>query len=293
MIVFLVVIGLLIAAVLYGIFFLLFKLIWVLCKKQRNFWPLILAGAATLLVIVGVVWAAASTVNRYVVPFTPIIQAAQTRTEPVYGAQAYTDPRFGFGLTLYDGTVFSDWINLPDNGPSLLVGVDTNVFVTNSMQEDNTPLAAYLLVRAETKNTTGALELTQQFAQQARDTQFNGEIEVDEVTPAYAGPGGTAAVMSGTLYSDSHPGEKLPFIPIQAKNCPLCCSLPKKAPRFTACSACSATRTRRSRPCAVSVLTRKAGSRRRPRLPCPPSRKERRLSHTRPNPSGAFFNSAA
>ena len=149
MIVFLVVIGLLIAAVLYGIFFLLFKLIWVLCKKQRNFWPLILAGAATLLVIVGVVWAAASTVNRYVVPFTPIIQAAQTRTEPVYGAQAYTDPRFGFGLTLYDGTVFSDWINLPDNGPSLLVGVDTNVFVTNSMQEDNTPLAAYLLVRAE------------------------------------------------------------------------------------------------------------------------------------------------
>ena len=87
MIVFLVVIGLLIAAVLYGIFFLLFKLIWVLCKKQRNFWPLILAGAATLLVIVGVVWAAASTVNRYVVPFTPIIQAAQTRTEPVYGAQ--------------------------------------------------------------------------------------------------------------------------------------------------------------------------------------------------------------
>ena len=235
MIVFLVVIGLLIAAVLYGIFFLLFKLIWVLCKKQRNFWPLILAGAATLLVIVGVVWAAASTVNRYVVPFTPIIQAAQTRTEPVYGAQAYTDPRFGFGLTLYDGTVFSDWINLPDNGPSLLVGVDTNVFVTNSMQEDNTPLAAYLLVRAETKNTTGAL----------------------------------------------------------AKNCPLCCSLPKKAPRFTACSACSATRTRRSRPCAVSVLTRKAGSRRRPRLPCPPSRKERRLSHTRPNPSGAFFNSAA
>ena len=188
MIVFLVVIGLLIAAVLYGIFFLLFKLIWVLCKKQRNFWPLILAGAATLLVIVGVVWAAASTVNRYVVPFTPIIQAAQTRTEPVYGAQAYTDPRFGFGLTLYDGTVFSDWINLPDNGPSLLVGVDTNVFVTNSMQEDNTPLAAYLLVRAETKNTTGALELTQQFAQQARDTQFNGKIEVDEVAPRLCGP---------------------------------------------------------------------------------------------------------
>ena len=215
MIVFLVVIGLLIAAVLYGIFFLLFKLIWVLCKKQRNFWPLILAGAATLLVIVGVVWAAASTVNRYVVPFTPIIQAAQTRTEPVYGAQAYTDPRFGFGLTLYDGTVFSDWINLPDNGPSLLVGVDTNVFVTNSMQEDNTPLAAYLLVRAETKNTTGALELTQQFAQQARDTQFNGKIEVDEVAPAYAGPGGTAAVMSGTIYSNS--GEELPFMLLIAK----------------------------------------------------------------------------
>ena len=215
MIVFLVVIGLLIAAVLYGIFFLLFKLIWVLCKKQRNFWPLILAGAATLLVIVGIVWAAASTVNRYIVPFTPIIQAAQTRTEPVYGAQAYTDPRFGFGLTLYDGTVFSDWINLPDNGPSLAVGIDTNIFIHSFGQNDNGPFSAYLLVRAITRDSSGALETAQLFAKQVQETQFNGKVVVDDVAPAYAGIGGTAAIMQGTLYAAS--GEELPFMLLIAK----------------------------------------------------------------------------
>ena len=56
------------------------------------------------------------------------------------------------------------------------------------MQEDNTPLAAYLLVRAETKNTTGALELTQQFAQQARDTQFNEKLRWTKSLPLMRAP---------------------------------------------------------------------------------------------------------
>ena len=214
MIIFLIIIGLFGIAVLYGIFFLIFKLIWMLFKKQRNFWPLILAGAATLLLIAGMVWAAASTINRYIVPLTPIIEAAQERTEPVYGAQAYTDPRFGFGLTLYDGTVFSDWINLPDNGPSLLVGMDTNIF----RKEEDNDFTAYLLLRlAKMNNTAGALETARQVAQQAQEMQFNGEISIENVAPSYAGPSGTAAIITGTLSSDSHPGEELPFMLLLAK----------------------------------------------------------------------------
>ncbi len=214
MIIFLIIIGLLGMAVLYGIFFLIFKLIWMLFKKQRNFWPLILAGAATLLVIVGMVWATFSTVNRYIVPLSPIIEAAQARTEPVYGAKAYTDPRYGFGLTLYDGTVFSDWIDLPDNGPSLLVGTDTNMFVQGA---DN-DVTIYLLVRTKnTNNTAGALETARQLAQQAQQAQFSGEVAVENVAPAYAGPGGTAAIITGTLSSDSHPGQELPFMLLIAK----------------------------------------------------------------------------
>lgn len=225
MIILLIIFGLLGLAVLYGIFFLVFKLIWVLCKKQRNFWPLILAGAATLLTVFAVVWAVYRTVNTYIRPFAPIIEAVQTRTAPVYGAQAYADPRYGFGLTLYDGTVLSEWIDLPDNGPAVLLGVDTNSFLSNA--NDKSPFSGYLLARvadmkkyAEEYANAGALETARSLAQQAEDAQFDGEIVIDDVSPAYAGTSGTAAIIKGTLHSDRYQNESVPFQLLIAKEGP-------------------------------------------------------------------------
>ena len=36
-------------AAIYGLFFLFFKLIWLLFKKHKNKWPLILAGISTFI----------------------------------------------------------------------------------------------------------------------------------------------------------------------------------------------------------------------------------------------------
>ena len=216
MLIFLFVLALLAAAILYGIFFLLFKLIWVLCSKQRNFWPLILAGAATLLTIIAMVWAVYSTVNKYLLPLTPIVETIQTQQQPVYGPHAYKDQRFGFGLTLYDGTVLSDWIDLPDGGPSLLVGVDTNFFLNTAPQEEK-PFSAYLLARVQLPNNpSDAMEIAHTVIRQAQQAQFNGQISIEEPEEIYAGTNASAAIMDGVLSSSS--GAEMSFKLLLAKN---------------------------------------------------------------------------
>ncbi len=137
---------LLVIAVLYGVFFLLFKLLFLLCKSKRNFWPLILSGICTLLLLLLMAIAAYQTYQHFAKPIMPIVQAATERTEPIYGETLYTDPLYGFTMTLHDGMTVGDWITLPTS--SVLIGIDVNIFLLqDKTQQDQLPVSGFALVR--------------------------------------------------------------------------------------------------------------------------------------------------
>ena len=202
-----IILGLLAAAVLYGIFFLVFKLIWILFKKQGNFWPLILSGIATVLVIGSCAFLMLSTFNRYVRPLTPIAEAASAAKEPSYGQHLYADPRYGFTLTLYDGIVPSEWIDFDQ--VSLLVGVDVNAMVPN--QPDKS-LDVFLLFRHHNDDTAaGAEAILQELSDEISLSELQDQVTLSAVRTINVGPQASAAMVSGNVVSDNS-GESYPFV---------------------------------------------------------------------------------
>ena len=186
------------AAILYGIFFLFFKLVWVLFKKQRNFWPLILAGAATLLTVGGLIFSIIYTGNKLLKPLLPIVDTIQTRTEPVYGSQLYVDPTYGFSIMLYDGTVLSDWINW--KGTSVLVGLDTNIKFAQQQDPDDIPLTFLLIGRQpKVEQDLDAYNLLKGYIQQAKNSDADAQVVFSDISPAFAGADCSAAIVRGTI----------------------------------------------------------------------------------------------
>lgn len=114
---------LLVAAVTYGVFFLIFKLIWVIAGKSRNKWPLLLAGAATVLLFLAVIASIWMGVNTYVKPLMGLANKVQNNTQIVSGNHPYKDAKYGFTMNLFGGTEVSDWAG-KDSG--FLLGIDTN-----------------------------------------------------------------------------------------------------------------------------------------------------------------------
>ena len=146
---------LLFLAVIYGISFGVFKLIWILFKKKRNFWPLILAGISTFLIcvlcVVGIWWAA----QRMITPFKPLFSQVQNHPEQVFGPQLYHDTTFPFELTVFDGMTFSDWITLkPVN---IKIGLDTNYFKKANTDEEK-PFLLATFVRYTQADSTEPFE---------------------------------------------------------------------------------------------------------------------------------------
>lgn len=204
----LIILGLVCAAVLYGIFFLIFKLIWLLFKRKRNLWPLLLAGAATAAFITLAAVATTHAVRTFVRPFNPIIEAARTQTAPVYGRRPYTDARYGFGLTLYNGTVMSEWIDW--NNFSLLAGVDTNALLRNKAGQSGGPFAMFALLREVKDEDADAEKIMNDIVRQISQAQFQGRVETEEPAPDFIGGGAQAYFVSGTFYNSSVP-EGMPF----------------------------------------------------------------------------------
>lgn len=120
----LLIISLLLLALVYGIFFLLFKLGWMLFGKKGNRWPFILAGLSTLLLIALLFISTWVGINKFVVPVQELLNKTLQKTEITTGVRPYTDPKYGFTMNLYGGTETSDWITFDAN--SLLIGFDTN-----------------------------------------------------------------------------------------------------------------------------------------------------------------------
>ncbi len=190
----------------YGVFFLIFELIWLLFKNKRVFWPLILAGVATLLVALLTTWACYSTYTHYVKPFSPIMQAINQKTL-VTGSRTYTDPQDGFTLTLQNGTTLSDWISSTALGNiRLLVGIDTNAFI-QANKKNTDDLAVLLVIRQEKKYKENAITILEQFANQVKDNNSpSARIEITgQPQTRFLAENTDAAQLSGIIYSPNIP----------------------------------------------------------------------------------------
>lgn len=119
-------------ALVYGAFFLIFKLIWVLCKSKRNLWPLILAGVSTLLLVLMTVIATVRTYNAITKPFAPIMAAIESNTAPQTGSRVFSTD--DWSMRVYNGMTFSDKIEWGDI--TGYVGVDVNMFRKNVPEKD-------------------------------------------------------------------------------------------------------------------------------------------------------------
>ena len=127
--------ALLTVAVIYALFFLLFKLIWILLKKDSNKWPLIWAGVSTA--VFGILLSAvmAWSVYKVISPFRGMIERFSANPTPVYGERIYTDPVYRFELDVFNGMDFSEWMEFDDI--DVKVGFDTNLLKKESPSSSN------------------------------------------------------------------------------------------------------------------------------------------------------------
>jgi len=132
-----------ILAVIYAVFFCIFKLIWVIFKKDRNFWPIVLAGVFTLLVSVGIGFGTYIVAQKLMAPVKQMIADVRANPQQIFGQRTYKDAVYPFELTVFDGMDYSDWINLSDI--HLKGGIDTNVFKKG--YNENKPFLMSAIVR--------------------------------------------------------------------------------------------------------------------------------------------------
>lgn len=198
------------AAVVYAVFFLIFKVIWMIIKKQSNKWPLILAGVCTVLfcgaVVGGTVWG----VYKVMKPFSGIAERVKANPTPVYGQTVYTDPEYGFQLTVFNGMDFSDWMHFGEADVKL--GIDTNVFKKdNAGKNIEEPVTLAALVRLENEPDQTSVKALEQGLKANKDRR----LEVNEINRTSV-DGHPALYVSGTAYGNR--GESVPVWLLAAEN---------------------------------------------------------------------------
>ncbi|MBQ8844235.1 MAG: hypothetical protein IJ016_05615 [Elusimicrobiaceae bacterium] len=194
--VFLILLGLL----CFGIFFLIFKLIWILFKKKRNFWPLVISGVLSGIVVLAAGIFSYAMYRQFVKPFDPIVQTVKTQTTLVDGHRLYTNP-LGFAVTLHDGTTLSNWLTVDDW--SFLIGVDTNMFVNK--KDPNQPFSLYLLGHEVDDEPSNAHYLMSEISQGlAQSNSSKGRIEIEQVVPVNVGTDAEGELMKLTAYPYDH-----------------------------------------------------------------------------------------
>lgn len=190
------------AAVVYAVFFLIFKVIWMIIKKQSNKWPLIWAGVCTVLfcgaAIGGAVWG----VYKVMKPFSGIIERVRANPQPVYGQTVYTDPEYGFQLTVFNGMDFSGWMHF--NGADVKLGIDTNVFKKDNAGKNlEEPFTLAALLRLENKPDQTSVEALEQGLKANKDRR----LDVNQIRRTSI-DGHPALYVSGAVYSNQ--GESIP-----------------------------------------------------------------------------------
>ena len=192
-------------AIVFGLSFLFFKLICVLAQNKSNKLPLILAGVITGLVALFTGWASYKIYKQVFKPIMPIVETAKNYKQPVYGEKIYTDSKYGFSFTQYNGTVFGDWFDF--SKMQCLVGIDLNVLLQQRQQEKQTPFTGFVLVRYIQPQPEDASQQMQYILTELQgksssngSVQFTGQPEVVDV-----GPQATASFITATLYPRQMP----------------------------------------------------------------------------------------
>lgn len=194
----------LVLVAIYAVFFLLFKVVWMILKKNKNKWPLILAGISTVLFLVVFGGAAAWGAYKVVSPFRGVISRISDDKAPEYGQRVYTDPVYRFEVDVYDGMDFSEWMHFDDL--DVKAGIDTNVFKKDDAGKSyEGPITFAVLLRQTDVDDGHPLEdLRQALAAGIQRRQLDITSE-EELTI----DGRPALYVSGTAYSNR--GESAPF----------------------------------------------------------------------------------
>lgn len=167
---------LILAALVYVVFFLIFKLGWVIAGKKRNKWPLILAGLATVVLFAVAIISIMLGVNKYVMPFMALVDKTMQKTEITTGIRPYTDPKYGFTINLFGGTEMSEWIEI-DRKQSIAAAFDTNagaIMKKNQGQQNNkaqTPISGFVAYIQEDKPLANVQEYLQEQADEIAEKQ--------------------------------------------------------------------------------------------------------------------------
>ena len=203
---------LLVIAFIYGIFFVIFKVGFLLFKNKRNFWPLILSGVVTFGLVLCMAIATYHIYLQYTKPFVPIMTALKETKQPIVGTKTYTDPKYGFSLTLYDGMTLTDWMAL--SKPyylDLLMGVDINNILQS--QSKNLNNFEILLLAHNTSNDPRTpqellIPLKEQIQKEASvPVQVTFQPDMIQVP---VGSTTTGSMLVGQIYSPQLP-QPMPF----------------------------------------------------------------------------------
>ena len=191
------------AVITFAVFFLFFKLIWILFKKNANKWPLILAGVSTLLLAVVIAGSVMWGVKKVMAPFSGMIARVQTNPQPIYGSHVYIDPVYNFQVTLPDGVDFSEWVNVDE--VALKLGINTNIFKKdNAGKSIQGPVLFSAIIYQKKADAAAPFKPIEEGIKENTSRQVeilhNGPIEING-KPGYE--------VNGIGYSNR--GEKIPF----------------------------------------------------------------------------------
>ena len=182
----------------YAIFFGIFKLIWILCRSNRNLWPLLLAGICTLVLTAIATLSVWWGVHKIMTPFQSMRTAIKNNPQLIYGQHTYKEGLAPYSLTVVDGMDFSDWIHFDDL--SLKLGIDTNIFKKPKEEKEGTYLAG-AIVRHQHKEG----ETFQTAWKNIKDTEdLRGRLQIsseEEITVN----GMTGYLVNGTAYTNRGP----------------------------------------------------------------------------------------
>lgn len=177
-------------AVVFAVFFVLCKLLWLLFRSHSNKGPLISAGVCTLLLIATVVIGTWIGVRMVLRPFEGMIARVKQNPYPIYEQRLYKDTQYPIELPVFDGMDFSNWMSV--NNVQFKLGIDTNVFKKSSAKS-TAPFLMAALGRQANANATqpfAALQQQLQNLQQQRRLEITADAwtQIDGM-PAYQAQG--------------------------------------------------------------------------------------------------------
>ena len=192
----LIIMALIVLAVVFAVFFLFFKVLWLLFKKNTNAGPLITAGVCTLACMALVTLAVYTGYKAVITPFEGMMANVKNNPALVYGERTYTDDKYPFELTVYDGMDFSKWITL--GNIQLKVGMDTNAFKKDTAgKTQENPLFSVLLRQAD----VNAVDPFEELQKQLKSAQDQRRIELVDISPTEVN-GLPAYQANGEAYSN-------------------------------------------------------------------------------------------